>query len=83
MLTKELRLTECYSCSIWTKLIGNIPRRSGALSNAPSIQLSSSVCSLVTIIISPSRNDSSSSLSASQSYRARHRRNPFRFDVVG
>lgn len=58
-----------------TKLIGNMPILSGSFSTIPSIQLSSSVCSLMTMMISPSWNDSSSSLSAAQSYSALHLRN--------
>nr|CAI5835379.1 unnamed protein product [Callosobruchus analis] len=57
---------------MWTKLMGNIPVRSGSFSTIPSIQLSSSVCSLMTMMISPSWKESSSSLSAAQSYRALH-----------
>ena len=64
------------SANICTKLIGNIPLLEGSVSTAPSIQFSSSVCSLVTMITSPSLKDSSSSLSASQSYSARQRRRP-------
>ncbi|PSN53334.1 hypothetical protein C0J52_04105 [Blattella germanica] len=64
------------SASMCTKLMGNMPLLDGSDSTAPSIQLSSSVWSFMTMITSPSRNDSSSSLSASQSYKARQRRKP-------
>lgn len=63
-----------YSSIICTKLTGNMPRRDGSPSISPSIQLSSSVRSFSTSNTSPSLNSSSSSLSALQSYRARHRR---------
>ena len=56
-----------HSVNMWTKEDGNSPRLSGAVSRIPSIQLSSSVSSARMIIISPSSNVSSSSLSASQS----------------
>ena len=58
--------------NMWTNEEGNRPRLSGADSRMPSIQLSSSVSSARMMIISPSSNVSSSSLSASQSYSARH-----------
>lgn len=51
-----------------------MPRREVSPSTSPSIQFSSSVFSLIIMIVSPSLNSSSSSLSALQSYNARHRR---------
>jgi len=58
--------------SMWTNEDGKRPRLSGSDSKIPSIQLSSSVSSAKMMITSPSSNVSSSSLSASQSYSARH-----------
>ena len=60
------------SVRMWTKELGKRPRLSGSDSRSPSIQFSSSVSSARITITSPSSNESSSSLSASQSYRARH-----------
>jgi len=57
-----------------TNETGNKPRFPGSVVRHPSIQLSSSVSSLITKMISPSSKVNSSSLSASQSYRARHLR---------
>lgn len=62
------------SVSMCTKEEGKRPRRSGSDSRMPSIQFSSSVSSARMTITSPSSNVSSSSLSASQSYSARHLR---------
>lgn len=70
------RHIQLLSDNMWTKLMGNMPALWGSFSTTPSIQLSSSVCSFVTIMISPSLNDSSSSLSALQSYSALQRRGP-------
>ena len=62
----------CQSVSMWTKEAGKRPRLSGSASSTPSIQFSSSVSSAIMMMISPSSKVNSSSLSASQSYSARH-----------
>ncbi len=59
---------------MWTNETGNRPRFEGSLKRWPSIQFSSSVSSLTITMVSPSSKVSSSSLSASQSYKARQRR---------
>ena len=61
-----------YQSIMFTNETGNKPRLVGLFVRYPSIQFSSSVSWLIMIMISSSSNVSSSSLSAWQSYNARH-----------
>ena len=61
-----------YQSIMFTNETGNKPRLVGLFIRYPSIQFSSSVSWLIMIMISSSSNVSSSSLSAWQSYNARH-----------